>query len=133
LYLSFPSIIQVLAFPRENQILEDFLKEVQHVITFKLYTINANNGNSHNQSSTNDDLMDIDNLNTLNTIVKNTSNSIWPKYCHICKTTGHTTDSCYYNKLTERNRKNNKNKKNNKNNKNKKGNPKKNQNKREKN
>jgi len=123
MFLAFSKILRDRILTNGQESFTDFQIKTIDKINFLVFIRSSMNIGFNQTTENNDDPMDIDNLNTLGSIGNNASNSIRSKYCHIYKTTGHTFDSCYYNKLTERNRKNNK--KNNKNNKNKKGNLKK--------
>jgi len=105
MFLAFPKILSGRIHSNGKESISVFQNKAIDGINFLAFIRGSMNISFNQTTENNDDPADIDNLNTLSSIGRNASNSIRPKYFHICKTTRNTTDSYYYNKLTERNRK----------------------------
>jgi len=110
LYLSFPLILQIMAVPEENQNLDNYLSKVRHIVNFRIYAFNANNGASRNHHNNYEEFMDLDNIVKPNSVDREIAYFSKSKFCHICNTSGHTTEECYYNGLTNKSKDDNKSK-----------------------
>jgi len=114
-YLAFPKVLREQIHPTGEEKVEQFLEEVLKIINFQVYIRSTVNIGYKQISDDKEDLMEIDDINGIDSVEKEASNLSRNKYCHICKTNSHTTDSCRHNNLTKKNKKHTDNKRNNNN------------------